>query len=287
LSPIVAAVAVGGIGLALLGLDRLAGRIVRPSFQSVSGSASELGADLGVEHEELVIASGDHELHAWLLCPGDPHPDEPLFLIAHGWGANHGVVLRLAEPLARRGHDVLFFDIRGHGQNPRVDVVTVKGFRDDVLAVVSHAARRFPDRPLVLIGHSMGGAAGVIAVADGAPVDGLILIAAPSDILDVTAEYLTDHGMPGRLLVNVLRPFFWRRIGGTFRPLTPTRRIAEIDVPLLMIQPEHDRRVARHHADRLAAAAGIPYQLIEGEEHTEVLEAPETLRLIEDFLDRI
>lgn len=269
--------------LALLALDRLAGRIVHPGARPIERTVPELG----VEHEDFVVPSGRHELGAWLLCPDDAHPDEPLFLIAHGWGANYGVVLRLAEPLAERGHDVLLFDVRGHGRNPRLPVVTVKHFRDDVMAVARYAAERFPGRRLVLVGHSLGGAAGVIAAADGAPIDGLVLIAAPADVLRVTAEYLTDHGMPGTFLVNLLRPFFWRRVGGTFLPLTPTRRIPELEIPILMIQPEHDERVVRPHADRLSIAAGIEYHLIEGREHTDVLSAPETLRLIEDFIDRV
>ncbi len=275
--------ALAAFAVVLVGLDYLAGRIVRPMAQAVERTVPELG----VPHEDLLIPSGGHDLHAWLLAPGDPHPDEPLILLAHGWGANYGVVLRLAGPLAERGHDVLLFDIRGHGRNPRLPGVTVRNFRDDVLAVVRYAAERFPGRRLVLAGHSMGGAAGVVAAADGAPIDGLILIAAPSDVLRVTAEYLTDHGLPGNLLVGVLRPFFWRRVGGTFLPLTPSRRIRELDLPILMIQPENDRRVIRPHAERLAQAAGIEYHLIEDHEHTDVLSAPETLRLIEEFVTAI
>jgi pimeloyl-ACP methyl ester carboxylesterase len=120
-------------------------------------------------------------------------------------------------------------------------------------------------------------------VADGAPLDGLVLIAAPADVMRVTAEYLTDHGMPGRFIVTAFRPFFWRRIGSTFRELTPSRRIPEITAPLLMLQPEYDDRVVRDHADRLSAAAGQPYILIEGAEHTDVLEHPTTVALVEAF----
>lgn len=265
----------------LLALDRLAGRIVDPGARPIERTVPELG----VEHEDFVIRSGDHELRAWLLCPADAHPEEPMILIAHGWGANYGVVLRLAEPLAERGHDVLLFDVRGHGRNPRLSFVTVRHFRDDVMAVSRYAAEHFPDRDLVLVGHSMGGAAGVVAAADGAPIDGLVLIAAPADVLRVTAEYLTDLGMPGGFLVKLLRPFFWRRVGGTFLPLTPSRRIAELEIPVLLIQPELDRRVVRRHAERLATAAGIDYHLIEGREHHDVLDAPETLRLIEEFIE--
>lgn len=283
MSQAVTAAAVLAVGLVLFGLDRLAARLIRPGERAVERTVP----DLGVECRKFVIDSDGHDLHAWLLEPGDPHPDEPLFLLAHGWGANHGVVLRLAEPLAERGHDVLLFDVRGHGYNPRLNVVTVEHFRDDIMAAARHASREFPDRPLVLIGHSMGGGAGVLAAAEGAPLDGLVLIAAPSDILRVTAEYLTDLGKPGHFLVNLLRPFFWRRVGGTFLPLTPSRRIGELEIPLLIIQPELDQRVIRPHAERLSAAAGVPYHLIEGREHTDVLEAPETLRLIEEFLDRV
>ncbi len=274
----VAAVA-GGIAL----LDWAAVRIVQPRRELPERSVP----DLGVEHEDFTIPSGDHELAAWLLRPGVRHPDEPLILLAHGWGASYGTVLQLAEPLARDGHDVLLFDARGHGRNEPVPYVTVRHFRDDVIAAVRYAHERFPDRSLLLIGHSMGGAAGVLAAAEGAPIDGLVLIASPADVLRVTAEFLTDRGYPGGLMVSILRPFWWLRVGGTFRSLTPSRRIRELDVPILIIQPENDERVHREHADRLAEGAGLPYHLIEGRQHTDVLVAPETLRLLEGFLTKI
>ena len=267
----------------VVGLDRFANRIVRPAPRPFERTVPELE----YVHEDFEITSGDHELAAWLLRPEHAQPYEPLLLVAHGWSANYSVVLRLAEPLAARGHDVLLFDVRGHGRSEPVPYVTIRHFRDDILAATRYAARRFPDRQLVLVGHSLGGSAGILAAADGAPIDGLVLIAAPSDVLRVTAEFLSDEGLPGRFLVHLLRPFFWRRVRGTFRPLTPSRRIRELDLPLLIIQPEHDQRVVRSHADRLSEAAGQPYHLIADREHTDVLEAPETAELIEDFLERI
>jgi alpha-beta hydrolase superfamily lysophospholipase len=267
----------------LVGLDRIAIRVLQPVPRPFERSVSELD----IPAEEFRVSSGEHQLACWLLLPAPAQPFEPLIVLAHGWGANHSTVMRLGEPLAREGHDVLLFDVRGHGRNPRLPAVTIRDFRDDLMAVVRHVAKRFPDRQLVLVGHSMGGAAAVLVAADGAPVDGLVLIAAPSDVLRVTREYLIDSGLPGGLMVNVLRPFWWRRVRSTFRPLTPSRRIRELDLPVLMIQPEHDTRVIRSHADRLAAAAGLEYHLIAGREHTDVLSAPETLALVEDFLEQL
>jgi len=272
------AAAAGG----LVALDRFANMAVRPIARVPPISVSELGLD----HEDVTIPSGDHELAGWILSPGPEREsgDGPVILMAHGWGASYATVIRLAQPLVRGGHEVLLFDFRGHGRNAALPYVTVRHFRDDVMAVVAYARDRFPGRKLVLVGHSLGGAASVLAAAEGSPVDALVLIAAPSDVLRITSEYLTDKGMPGRLLTTVLRPFWWRRLGGTFGPHMPHRRIGSLRQPLLIIQPEHDRRVARDHAELLSAAAGVPYELVPDHEHTDVLGAPLTAKLVDDFV---
>lgn len=270
------AAAAGG----LVALDRFANLAVRPIARVPPVSLDELG----LAHEDLTIQSGDHHLAGWLLRPEAPRPGAPLVLIAHGWGASYGTVVRLADPLVRGGHEVLLFDFRGHGRNTELPYVTVRDFRDDVMAVVEYARERFPGKRRVVVGHSLGGAAAVLAAAEGSPIDGLVLIAAPSDVLRITSEYMSDKGMPGRLLTTVLRPFWWRRLGGTFRPHMPDRRIGRLRQPLLILQPEHDRRVAREHAERLAAAAGVPYRLVPGHEHTDVLGAPLTARLVDEFV---
>jgi len=273
-------IAGGAALLAIFGLDRLAARVASPPPRAIERTVPELG----MPHEDLRIPSGDHRLGAWLLSPDGGRRHEPLLLLAHGWSANYGTVLQLGAPLVREGWEVLLFDVRGHGRNEPAPYVTIRQFRDDLMAVARYAARRFPERPLVLIGHSWGGGAAVIAAADGAPVDALVLIAAPADVLRVTAEYLRDHRLPGGLLMTVLRPFFWYRVGGSFRPLTPSRRIRELDLPIMLIQPENDARVVGAHARQLAEAGGLDVHVVRGREHTDVLAAPETLSMIEEFV---
>lgn len=265
--------------LGVLVLDRLANLVVRPRPKPPDRTIDELEE---VAYRDFRIPSGDHELAAWELRP-PVGVRRPVVLIAHGWGASYGTILRLGEPLAKAGFEVVLFDIRGHGRNEELPYVTVRHFKEDVTAALEWVRIHFPDRPILLIGHSLGGAGAILALADGAPADALVLIAAPSDVMRVTAEFLSDHGLPGRLAVTVLRPFFWWRLGGTFARFTPRRRIGEIRVPLLLLQPEHDTRVVRGHAEELAKAAGQPYVLIKGAEHTDVLEHPETVSLVESF----
>lgn len=271
------------LAAAAFALDRLALKVLDPGVRPIERSVP----DIGIAYEELSLRSGEHELAGWLITPPQAQPFEPLVLVAHGWSAHHGTVLRLIEPLAAAGHDVLVFDVRGHGRNPRLPFVSIKDLRDDLMAVTRYAAKRFPDRQLVVVGHSMGGSAGVLASADGAPIDGLALIAAPSDILRVTAEFMSSMGLPGGLLAAFLRPVFWFRVGSGFRPLTPSRRIREVDVPIVIIQPELDERVGRDHAERLSEAARVPIVLVRGRRHTDVLSAPQTLRIVEDFIESL
>ena len=207
-----------------------------------------------------------------------------LVLLAHGWGANYGNLLKLGEPLVRAGHEVLLFDVRGHGRNAEVPHATVRDFRDDILAVTRWAAGRFPERRRVLVGHSLGGAAGVLAVGAGAPVAGLVLVASPADVLDATAAYLNDKGFPGDFMIVALRPFWWWRLRGTFRELVPERRIAELGLPILILQPEEDHRVDRDQAERLARRAGRPLHVVTGSGHNSILGSPETHRLVLEFL---
>jgi len=264
----------------LLALDRLAN-----SVMSTTPVQPEVHVpDLGIDHEDLRIGSAGQELAAWLLKPRSPRERAPLLLLAHGWGASYGTVLQLARPLVSGGYEVLLFDARGHGRNAPAPFVNVGHFRDDTLSVVAYVRERFPGRRLVLVGHSLGGAGAVLAAAEGARIDGLVLIAAPSDVLRITSEYLTDHGKPGPFMVAMLMPFLRRRMRGSFRSHTPVARISEVRVPMLIIQPEHDRRVARYHAELLSEAAGVPYHLVPDREHTDVLAAPMTERLLEEFL---
>lgn len=264
----------------LYALDRMAGAVVRPVPREPDRTASELGHP----HEDIAVACEDHVLRGWLLRPRSDR-GSPLVLLAHGWGANYGVLLDLAEPLLRDGYPVLLFDVRGHGANEEVPYVTVRHFRDDVSAVARYAAERFPDRPRVLVGHSLGGAAAILAAAGNAPVDGVVTVASPARVLEVTADYLRDKGLPGGLMVVALRPFWWLRAGGTFRGLVPERKIGDLTQPVLIIHPERDRRVGRDHAERLAAAAGIRPTVIPGAGHTDVLGRAETHRALAAFLE--
>jgi alpha-beta hydrolase superfamily lysophospholipase len=108
-----------------------------------------------------------------------------IVLIVHGLGEHIGRYDALAAVLNRAGWDVAGYDQRGHGASggKRGAIARPDSLLDD-LAVVIDALHSEPRRPLVLLGHSMGGliAARFVAEAFAAPradwsraVDALVL----------------------------------------------------------------------------------------------------------------
>lgn len=85
------------------------------------------------------------------------------FVVAHGLGEHAGRYQGFSEWFCARGAEVYAADHRGHGRSggPRGDSPSLSALVDDLDRVVTFAHPP-PGRPLVLIGHSMGGA---IAIA--------------------------------------------------------------------------------------------------------------------------
>jgi alpha-beta hydrolase superfamily lysophospholipase len=85
--------------------------------------------------------------------------------IHHGLAEHGARYARFAQALSARGIAVINHDHRGHGWTTAPDapdgVFAAKAGADkvmeDALAVEDHARKTWPDRPLIVFGHSMGG----------------------------------------------------------------------------------------------------------------------------------
>ncbi|MBE7420191.1 MAG: alpha/beta hydrolase [Ideonella sp.] len=108
-----------------------------------------------------------------------------LVLIVHGLGEHIGRYEHVAAALNDAGWDVAGYDHRGHGASggARGAIARADSLLDD-LGVVIDTLRREPARPLVLLGHSLGGLIAARFVAEGLvqrpaawwrPVDALVL----------------------------------------------------------------------------------------------------------------
>lgn len=89
-----------------------------------------------------------------------------VLIVCHGFGEHIGSYQELAQYMTDRGYACIIFDQRGHGEMNYADDVRknyfgiipgYESFLDDIDVVRDEASSLYPETPLVLYGHSMGG----------------------------------------------------------------------------------------------------------------------------------
>ena len=102
----------------------------------------------------LKLKTGEN-IYAWHLSP---HPS-PLAVIClcHGWG-EHSLRYKHRRQLLRPTASVFAWDHYGHGQSEGSRAhQRVWGFMEEIHLAMEKATMLFPNSPIVLYGHSMGG----------------------------------------------------------------------------------------------------------------------------------
>ncbi|HTX79890.1 MAG TPA: lysophospholipase [Longilinea sp.] len=79
--------------------------------------------------------------------------------LVHGLGEHCNRYNHLAEFYNQQGIAVISFDLRGHGRSEgqRGHAPSYDAIGDDIQHLLDEAAQRFPDKPIFLYGHSLGG----------------------------------------------------------------------------------------------------------------------------------
>src|SRR5690606_34335221 len=182
---------------------KVAGFLVQPAPPPAAEAPT---ADAGFSERELSIGEGERALPATLALPDGAGPF-PAVVLVHGSGPHdrdetigpNRPFLDIARGLAAQGIAVLRYEKRTRARPKAYTVpgsltIASETSDDAVLAVQAlHALPEVDDARVFVFGHSQGGMlAGRIATrADdaGAPVAGLVLLAAPSrKLMDIVIE---------------------------------------------------------------------------------------------------
>ncbi len=156
-------------------------------------------------------------LQAWL--PAGPDIEqlaEPVAVIAlvHGYGDHGGRHTWFGEDMAARGYAVYAYDLRGHGQSTgtRGQIKRFDDYLDDTAIFLDEVRRRQPGKPVVLLGHSLGGLI-CARFAEERPCDvRALVLSSPFFSLTIQPEPLKLFGAkalsalwPGRDIGNTVR----------------------------------------------------------------------------------
>ena len=199
----------------------------------------------GVPPDDLgMIASFDGTKLA-VRAAGDPAA--PVVLLAHGFSLDMSVWCDVWPQLARTDR-VVTLDFRSHGASERAALgdLSLRAMGRDVAAVLDAVA---PDRPAVVVGHSMGAVA-ILALAEQRPelfgprISGVALIGAgSSDLLKGAMGSVTELLRPR---VGSLRTAA-RRVDGLRRALLASPLgVSGVVARVTQFGPNAPKRVVDH-----------------------------------------
>lgn len=123
--------------------------------------------------------------------------------LLHGFGEHSGRYSNLAKHLTQGHYALLSFDLRGHGksQGRRGHTPSINAFMDDIATLLSEAKNRFPNVPIFLYGHSMGGSLSLTYALRHSPKLAGVIAASPLlELVQKPSLIKTIMGNIGNLL---------------------------------------------------------------------------------------
>jgi len=202
-------------------------------------------------YEDVNFRSADGTpLHGWFLSARGSQPMATV-VFSHGNAGSLGHHLGFVMWLVEAGYQVFMYDYRGFGKSG--GVVDRRGMIEDVQAAFHYIVTR-PDvdaARLVSLGHSMGGAKSITALAETRP-DGLRAV-----IADGTFACYQE-----------MARIFAGDLGGnlTTSQWSPVSHVADLaPVPLLIVHGNEDEVVPFSQGQRLHDAAAAPKTLFKVE----------------------
>jgi pimeloyl-ACP methyl ester carboxylesterase len=213
----------------------------------------------------------------WYVPAASPiGPVGPTVVLVHGHGTNKSTMLSVAEVL-HPDYNLVLYDQRNHGQSFGTETTVGVTERLDLEAVVAWLRATHGPTWVAVYGNSMGGITAAAAVADGLPVQALILDSTPGSIAEATERRIAGDGYPLSLPASwavMLGTLF--RTGVDISAADPMLSIDDIGpVPVLILQGSEDREMQPGTAQQLAdkaAAAGVSaeVQICPGAGHSRV-----------------
>jgi pimeloyl-ACP methyl ester carboxylesterase len=254
-----------GCGLLLLAFHAL----IRWSLRAPRIMEQSTPEAVGLKYSEkkILSANGKH-LFAWFIpVPGAVMA--PALVVLHGWGGNAETMLPLAGPLHRAGYALLFIDARSHGCSDMDTFSSMPRFAEDL----DHALYWLKWQPGVdpertgVIGHSVGGAAALLAASRRDDLAAVVCIAAFAHPRTVMRRLLAAWRVPYIPFGWYILQYVQHVIGQRFDDIAPLNTIGRLRCPVLLVHGSEDATVpvaeaqalyARHRgaADRLLVVKG-------------------------------
>ncbi len=195
--------------------------------------------DLDVQTHDFIGQQG-MQLSAWWVN-AEP-PSNTTVLLLHGWGANKSMMLPLAKPFHTAGFNLFLMDAHNHGDSQKRGVSNMPKFAEDLESAVMWLKQNKAEecQHLIVVGHSVGAAAVLLAASRGLKATMFISIASFVHPKLMMQRYLKKlDKVPG--VVQLISSYTQWVIGHKFDEIAPLSSVTRIDQPTLLVHGSADR----------------------------------------------
>jgi pimeloyl-ACP methyl ester carboxylesterase len=205
--------------------------------------------------------------------------DAPAVILAHGWGGHAAQMRAFVFPLLKAGFRVIAYDQPAHGVSEG-KLTGLPDFAEVLSEVAWHygAAHAF-------IGHSLGAAAGALALANGkARFERAVLISPPADLVGYSRRFARWYWMP-EAVRDAMQNAIEERYGMLWQDLEVARLAPRLSAPALVIHDREDRHVPWTQGARVAQLwPGARLMSTDGLGHRRILEDETVAGAAADFI---
>lgn len=194
----------------------------------------------GAREEALDVDGQRIVTYVW----GDPQR-QPYVLFAHGWSSHGTRIANWLPGLFAAGYAVVAFDQPAHGKSEG-RLATLPDFTRHLFAVGEHYGPA-----AVVIGHSLGGAAALLAMARGLRAERAVLIAPAADPVAAVKRFAQLLWV-GEDVCRRLFAHYEARIGISFDSQQAHRNAPAMASPALIVHDLGDREVPWAEGERYA-----------------------------------
>lgn len=219
--------------------------------------------DLPVRPTTFWIPVENSKLHSWYFQSPRVRDLKPIIVFFHGNAQNLSVQFYGLYWLLEQGYDYLVFDYRGYGRSKGSP--SPKKTVQDGMAVLRFVHAQFPERPIVVVAQSLGGAIAIRTVSDLKKEIPIALFVADSTFLSYKQA---ARGVLGQSWVTAwLKPFVSLFLSDRYAPLERVKDLSP--TPLLVIHGTADSVIPFALGKQLFEAARDPKEFweVEGGQH--------------------
>ncbi len=237
-------------------------------------------------YETLILTDNGKQIQIYDL---NPESSANVVVVAiHGWANTSEIFLPMAQEISKFTR-FFMVNARNHGGSDQERLMNILKFESDLRHAIDYALSTVKKKKgLIVVGHSLGAAASILAAGDDERVDGVISISSFADVRQIMFSGFLQKKVPVWLIKIVLKYIEWK-IGRPYDEISPVRVISRFHKPTLLIHGSKDTLVPKEDMEiifRSAKRDNVETYLAEGHSHSSLLKDPEVIRVIKNFIGK-